>query len=144
MIDRDILLSKADAIRRALHRIRDVTGLNPESLHNIDKQDIFVLNLQRAIQSAIDLSGHVVASGGLGLPDSIKGHFRLMETAKIIDADLSQRMQAMAGFRNIAIHEYQALDIAILKSILSRHLKDLEDFYSMVLRHFEIAEDSGT
>jgi len=54
MPDRDILLSKADAIRRALRRIRNVTGLKPESLDNIDAQDIFVLNLQRAVQSAID------------------------------------------------------------------------------------------
>ena len=141
MPDRDILLSKADAIRRALRRIRNVTGLKPESLDNIDAQDIFVLNLQRAVQSAIDLAGHIVVSENLGLPDTIKGHFLLLEAAKIIDGNLSQRMQAMAGFRNIAIHEYQALDVGILKSILSGHLKDLEDFYSAVLRHFRIAEN---
>ena len=141
MPDRDILLSKADAIRRALRRIRNVTGLKPESLDNINAQDIFVLNLQRAVQSAIDLAGHIVASENLGLPDTIKGHFLLLEAAKITDGNLSQRMQAMAGFRNIAIHEYQALDVGILKSILSEHLKDLEDFYSAVLRHFRIAEN---
>jgi len=50
-------------------------------------------------------------------------------------------MHAMAGFRNIAIHEYQPPDVGILKSILSGHLKDLEDFYSAVLRHFRIAEN---
>lgn len=138
MPDRDILLSKADAIRRALRRIQDVTNLEPASLSNLDTQDIFVLNLQRAIQSAIDLAGHVVASEGLGLPDSIKGHFRLLETAKIINGDLSLRMQKMTGFRNIAIHEYQALEVEILKSILSGNLKDLEEFYSTVLEHFNV------
>ena len=139
MPDRDVLLSKSDAIQRALRRIADVTGLNPDSLDDINKQDIFVLNLQRAVQSAIDLAGHVVASEGLGLPESIKGHFQLLEAAKIINKNLSERMQAMAGFRNIAIHEYQALDVRILKAILSGHLRDLEDFYTAILQHFKIA-----
>jgi len=139
MPDRDILLAKSDAIKRALKRIKDVTALDPSSLDDINKQDIFVLNLQRAIQSAIDLAGHVVASENLGLPDSVKGHFQLLESAGILNKTLSEKMQAMAGFRNIAIHEYQALDLKILKSILTKHLKDLEDFYSMVLRHFGAA-----
>ncbi len=43
----------------------------------------------------------------------------------------------MTGFRNIAVHDYEALDIEIMKSILVHRLKDLEDFYSAVLRHFK-------
>ena len=42
-------------------------------------------------------------------------------------------MQKMVGFRNIAVHYYQAIDPNILKSIISHHLKDLEDFYSCVI-----------
>ena len=45
----------------------------------------------------------------------------------------SQKMQKMVGFRNIAVHYYQAIDPNILKSIISHHLKDLEDFYSCVI-----------
>jgi uncharacterized protein YutE (UPF0331/DUF86 family) len=48
-------------------------------------------------------------------------------------------MQSMVGFRNIAIHDYQALDPGILKSILSKHLKDLEEFYATVVIHFGFA-----
>jgi len=46
----------------------------------------------------------------------------------------------MVGFRNIAIHDYQTLDVDILKSILSKHLKDLEQFYTTLLTHFNIAK----
>lgn len=45
-------------------------------------------------------------------------------------------MEKMTGFRNIAVHDYQSLNPDILKSILAYRLKDLEDFYSAVLRHF--------
>jgi hypothetical protein len=54
MPDRDVVLAKTAAIQRCLSRIRDVTGLVPDSIHDVNVQDVVVLNLQRAIQSAID------------------------------------------------------------------------------------------
>jgi uncharacterized protein YutE (UPF0331/DUF86 family) len=139
MPDRDVVLAKVAAIQKCLRRIRDVTGLNPDRLDELDIQDIFALNLQRAIQSAIDLATHIVASESLGISDTIRGNFVLLENAKFITKTLSKKMQSMVGFRNIAIHDYQILDIDILKAILSKNLKDLEQFYTVVLTHFKIA-----
>lgn len=140
MPDNDVVLAKAASIQKCLRRIKEVTGLNPDSLSDINIQDIFVLNLQRAVQSAIDLAAHVIATEGLGVPDTIKDSFLLMEQAGIIGKDLSKRMQAMVGFRNIAIHDYQAINIDILKAILVNHLKDMEEFYTVILEHFNIAK----
>jgi len=67
MPDRDVVLAKVSAIQKCLRRIKDITGLNPDRLDDIDVQDIFVLNLQRSIQSAIDLATHIIASEGLGI-----------------------------------------------------------------------------
>ena len=140
MPDRDVVLAKIAAIQKCLRRIKDVTGLDPDRLDELDLQDIFVLNLQRAIQSAIDLATHVVASEGLGISDTVRGNFVLLKNAKIITQSLSRKMQSMVGFRNIAIHDYQTLDVDILKSILSKHLKDLEQFYTTLLTHFNIVK----
>jgi uncharacterized protein YutE (UPF0331/DUF86 family) len=65
----------------------------------------------------------------------------LLEKAEIITKSLSKKMQSMVGFRNIAIHDYQALDPDILKAILSKNLVDLERFYTAILKHFKIAKD---
>jgi len=140
MPDRDVVLAKVAAIKKGLRRIKEVTGLFPERLDDLDVQDIFVLNLQRAIQSAIALAAHIVASEGLGISDTIRGHFVLLENAKVITKALSQKMQSMVGFRNIAIHDYENLDIEILKAILSKHLKDLEQFYTAILTHFKMVK----
>ena len=45
-------------------------------------------------------------------------------------------MEGMVGFRNIAIHDYQSLNVEILKSILGKNIADLEEFYTTVLRYF--------
>jgi uncharacterized protein YutE (UPF0331/DUF86 family) len=139
MPDKDVVLAKAASIQKCLRRIKEVTGLNPDTLGEINIQDIFVLNLQRAVQSTIDLAAHVTASEGLGIPDTIKDNFLRLEQAGIISKDLSKRMQAMVGFRNIAIHDYQAINVEILKTILIQNLKDVEEFYTVILVHFNIA-----
>lgn len=140
MPDRDIVLAKADAIQRCLKRIKDVTSLDPDSLDNLNSQDIFILNLQRAVQAAIDLATHIVSSEGLGISDSVKGNFVLLENAGVVGKRLSGKMQAMVGFRNIAIHDYQSIKVEILKSILGKHLKDLEDFYTRILLRFKFVK----
>jgi uncharacterized protein YutE (UPF0331/DUF86 family) len=71
VIDRDVVLAKVAVIQRCLDRIRRVTKLDPASLADIDRQDIFVLNLQRAIQAGIDLGAHVLAAPGLAMPATL-------------------------------------------------------------------------
>ena len=140
MPDRDVVLAKVAAVQKCLKRIRETTQLNPDSLDDINTQDIFVLNLQRAVQAAIDLATHIVAAEGLGLSDTVKGNFKLLQNAGILTEELTRKMESMVGFRNVAIHDYQAIDKNILKSILVKNLKDLEDFYTRILIHFKFVD----
>ena len=136
----DVVLAKLASIRRCLRRIRDVTGGDPARVQDIDVQDIVVLNLQRAIQAAIDLAAHVISQRGWGLPDSLKAHFTILARETVIDADLCGKLEAMVGFRNIAIHDYEALDVDILTRIVAERLPDLDAFASAVTRLLEAHE----
>lgn len=124
----DVALAKLATIERCLGRIRDVTAGNPDAVDDLNTEDIVVLNLQRAIQAAIHLAAHLIAGRRWGLPDSLKAHFAILASHGVIDAELSERLQAMAGFRNIAVHDYERIDRAVLKSILRTRLVDLEAF----------------
>jgi len=133
MPDKDVVLAKVATIQKCLARINETTALDPASIDDINSQDIFVLNLQRAIQAAIDMASHVVASEKLGLPETIKRNFALLRDGGIISRPVARKMEKMTGFRNIAVHDYKALDPEILKSILTNNLADLEEFYSAIL-----------
>jgi uncharacterized protein YutE (UPF0331/DUF86 family) len=133
MIDRDIVLAKVAAIQRCLVRIRQVTALDPARLDEQDVEDIFVLNLQRAVQAAIDLGAHVLVAKGFEMPATLREIFSTLEQHGALSAHSSRQMQNMCGFRNIAVHDYQTLSKPILKAILTDHLKDLEDFYAEIL-----------
>ena len=138
MVDKDIVMEKAGNIRRCLSRINDTTQNSPDSLFDIDIQDIFLLNLQRAIQSALDLAAHIISDDSLGFPTTLREHFQILAQENIITHDLSQSMQAMVGFRNIAVHEYQNIDVDIVQSILKNHLSDLENFYQSIFDYYRI------
>lgn len=136
MVDRDVVLAKVATIDRCLGRIADVRGQRRSALLPIDVEDIVLVNLQRAVQAAIDLAAHVVAAEAYGLPDSLAGSFSLLEGQGVLEAGLAERMRKMVGFRNIAVHNYQALDPEIVEAIVTRHLDDLRAFSARVLQRF--------
>jgi uncharacterized protein YutE (UPF0331/DUF86 family) len=134
MIDRDVLIEKTNSIQNCLKRIHDTVKMDLNRLENIDAQDIVTLNLQRAVQLIIDMASYVVSCERLGAPQTIKDVFQILERNHFITSNSSTKMQKMVGFRNIAVHDYQAIDPNILKKIVAHHLKDLEEFYDELLR----------
>lgn len=42
--------------------------------------------------------------------------------------DLRDRLQRMVGFRNVAVHQYQALNLEVIESVIQHNLDDLRCF----------------
>ncbi|RVT59835.1 type VII toxin-antitoxin system HepT family RNase toxin [Niallia taxi] len=132
----DVILNKVAIIERCIRRINEEYQQNPQNLENNTKQDSIILNLQRACEASIDLAMHIVADKRLGLPQNSRDAFSLLEAENIIPASLSNRMKAMVGFRNIAFHDYQELNLVILQKILDHHLVDFST-YTQTIIHFK-------
>lgn len=131
----DVILNKVSIIERCIKRIHEEYDNNPDHLHNFTKQDSIVLNLQRACEACIDLAMHIVADKKLGLPQNSRDAFTILEKEGIISPSLSQKMKAMVGFRNIAVHDYQELNLAILQKILEEHLVDFLQYTKTILHY---------
>lgn len=136
MINKDVLFQKTNSIQNCLKRIHDTVGGDLSKLQSLDVQDIVVLNLQRAIQLVIDMGSYVVAIKQFGIPQSLKDVFVILEQNHCLSKALSHNLQKMVGFRNIAVHDYQTVDFDILTAVVSKHLKDFEDFYTEILKIF--------
>ena len=138
MVETDVVLAKIATIDRCLARVADVNGARRESLLPLDVEDIVVVNLQRAVQAAIDLAAHVVATEGLGLPADLGDTFTLLEKNGYVEPALAARLRKMVGFRNIAVHQYERIDPAVVDAIIRKHLSDLSELSRMVLTRFGI------
>ena len=125
----DVIINKIASIERCLARIeQEYRGFEQEFASNYTKQDSVILNLQRACEQAIDLANYIVRKQQLGVPQSARDSFQLLANAHFLPAELAHHMQSMVGFRNIAIHAYQALDLTILVSIVEHRLGDFTRF----------------
>lgn len=130
----DVILNKITTIERCVNRIHEVYEGNPENLNDFTKQDSIILNIQRACEASIDLAMHIVSERKLGVPKASREGFKLLQEAHIIDSSLAKTLMNMVGFRNIAVHDYQALKIDILEAILDKHIDDFKQFTKVVLQ----------
>ncbi|OXS75845.1 type VII toxin-antitoxin system HepT family RNase toxin [Domibacillus enclensis] len=129
----DVVLNKTATIERCLNRIHEVYDGNPKNLKDFTKQESIILNIQRACEASIDLAMHVVSERKLGVPRTSREAFQLLEKAGLLNPLLSKTMMNMVGFRNIAVHDYQALELDILEAILEKHIDDFKDFLKVML-----------
>lgn len=129
MID-DIVLNKKESIERCVRQIRLYYAKPSELPFEEDflKQDAIAINLQRAAEQCIDLANHVVRMKKLGIPKESKESFSFLARAKFIPEALAKQLEGMVGFRNTLVHEYQELEIKIMKDVIENHLDDLIEF----------------
>jgi uncharacterized protein YutE (UPF0331/DUF86 family) len=131
----DVLLNKIAIIERCLTRIdEEYRGREGELETNFTRQDSIILNLQRACEASIDAAMHLVRVNKLGIPQESREAFDMICETGIIDEHLRDRLKAMVGFRNIAIHDYRKLTLAVVRSILETRLDDFRAFGEAVLR----------
>lgn len=128
-MDRLIVERKLDSLRRCLARIADKRPDSAEKLEkDIDLQDVLVLNLSRAVQICVDLASHFLADLELPPPNTMGEAFDRLAQAGIIDAGLALQMKKTVGFRNIAVHAYDAINWQIVFAIATHGRQDLERF----------------
>jgi uncharacterized protein YutE (UPF0331/DUF86 family) len=121
----DVLLNKAASIERRVARAREEYQADPDGFAgNFTRQDAAILNIQRACEAALDMGQHVIRRERLGVPQSARDVFTLLASAGWIDTALAESLKRMVGFRNVAVHEYQSLQLPVTIHVITRHLDD--------------------
>ena len=116
----DVLLNKAATIERCVARAQEeFTAAGAHFATDFTRQDAAILNVQRACEAALDMGQYLLRREKLGIPQSSRDVFILLNTAGWIEAPLAHTLQKMVGFRNIAVHDYQALLIPIVTQLTS-------------------------
>lgn len=130
----DVLLNKAATIERCVARAREEYAADPDTFaSNFTRQDAAILNIQRACEAALDMGHHVIRSHSLGMPQSARDVFDLLATAQWLESSLAEAMKRMVGFRNIAVHQYQTLQLTITVNIIESHLDEFLAFSRQML-----------
>ncbi len=130
----DVLINKAATIERCVARAHEEYDRDPASFAtDFTRQDAAILNIQRACEAALDMGQHLVRREKLGVPQSARDVFTLLAAGAWISTSLADALKRMVGFRNIAVHDYQALQLPITVSIIERHLDEFLHYSQALL-----------
>ena len=131
MTDAELVAKKLGLIEAYVHDLRTLG--RPDDLATDIREQRFTLHtLQLAAQAALDVASHIVSDDRLGEPETGRDLFGLLARHGWIEGELAARLEDMAGFRNVLVHEYVALDLQRVVDALDE-LDPLERFLEIVV-----------
>ena len=134
-VDKKVISEKLQSLERCLKRIKQHTPSSVEVLKtDFDKQDLVCLNLQRAVKSSVDIASHILAEELNEKASTMSEVFLILSERGIIDKNLALSLAKSIGFRNIAVHEYDSLDMDIVYAIITKDINIFYDFARAVLK----------
>lgn len=137
MVDKTLILRKLAELEECLGQIREFSSLSIEEYSGDWKtQRIVERTLQIMIELCIDIAGHIISDKKLRVPVTYADTFKSLAEAGLISSEVFRVMEKMAKFRNIVVHQYERVDVAIVIMILREHLDDFLAFRDAILKIF--------
>ena len=131
MTDPELVAKRLAIIETCVRELRELA--RPTEISGDVREARFVEHtLQIAIQAVLDTASHIVSDGRLGEPRTNRELFDLLERAGWIEPALAGALRDMAGFRNILVHGYDAVDLAIVQDVVEHRLDELLQFADTV------------
>ncbi len=135
-MDKLVLAQKLESLRHCLQRIEQKCPSTAAQLANdADLQDVIVLNLTRAVQISVDIASHIISQSNEPSPTTMGDTFTTLQKLDVIDQRTQENLRKAVGFRNIAVHNYEAIDWEIVFSICQKQLVDFQQFARSVITH---------
>ena len=118
----DVIFGKAEMVARCVRRAREELAASSDFATDFTRQDAAILNIERACDGTIDIADRIIRLRSMGPAKSSRDSFEKLRDAGVLGADLAERLDHMVGFRNIAVHRYQDLDLAIVRAVIDAAL----------------------
>jgi len=131
MTDPELLSKKLAFIETCVAELRRLA--DPDAIGTDLRERRFVEHtLQIAIQAALDVASHIVSDERLGEPSTNRELFDLLTRSGWLNTESAGNLGNMVGFRNILVHGYSDVDIAVVRDVLDNHLDDLLEFAAVI------------
>lgn len=132
----DALAQKSARLERCVLRAREEFSAATDFRHDFTRQDAAILNVQRACELAIDMANMVIGHESWGLPQSAREMFAILHRERLISAEEVSALQNMVGFRNVAVHEYDELDLGIAEHVIRHELDGLLSLAGLLVQRY--------
>ncbi len=134
MVDKLLISRKIAELDTYLKQIKEYKNISPnEYKRDWKTQRVVERTLHMMIELCIDIANHIISDENLRTPTSYADTFSVLMEEGIINKSLFKRLEKMAKFRNIIVHQYETVEPEIIVSILRKNLKDFEHYKKALL-----------
>jgi len=143
-LDAALIRRKLERIRRNLGDLTTVADLTLEEFQRDRfRQKGVERVLQEVIESAVDTNLHLVRTAGHSAPGDYCVSFLEAGRHGVIPAELARSLAPAAGLRNRLVHEYDALDDAIVLAAVGEACRGFTAYVAAVERYLERQPRTG-
>jgi uncharacterized protein YutE (UPF0331/DUF86 family) len=129
------MVIKSEVIRKRLNKLDEylqiLYGMQKYTLEEFLSDPEHYASVERflhmAIETTIDIGGHIVSGLGMGDVNWYSDIAAIMEEKGYISVELREKWIQIVGFRNVLVHQYIEVDRKIVYDVLQNKLGDLEE-----------------
>jgi uncharacterized protein YutE (UPF0331/DUF86 family) len=129
--DRDLVLKKLAIVETSVKELRTLAR-PAEMATNVVQARFAEHTVQIAIQAILDVASHVVSDERLGEPRTNRDLVDLLARNDWLSADLATVVRRMVGLRNVLVHGYDTVDLAVVRDVVEHRLDDLLRVVTMI------------
>lgn len=89
--------------------------------------------VEKIVEASTDLAFFLIKQKKLKKPDDDADAFNILCSNKVITENLSRKLKAVKGMKNIIAHQYGRIDDSVVYEAIAEHLsKDINEFLGRV------------
>lgn len=135
-MEKRVINQKLESLRNCVTRIESKTPRVSEGLQgDYDVQDIISVNLERAVQSCLDIASHIGADFDDVGDFSAASMFLELTKHGVLSAPVAEELSRAAGFRNLLVHRYASIDWGRVYLFITTKLGVFRDFATQVAEY---------
>ena len=132
-VDKEVVKRKLAVIVRNLEALEPISGITGQEYgKDLYRRKGTERLLQELIEAAIDINTHLIVELGGMVPDSYFESFLELASLNVLPAGLAGSLAPSAGLRNRLVHEYDAIDDAIIHGSLSQAILLYTDYIKVI------------
>jgi uncharacterized protein YutE (UPF0331/DUF86 family) len=135
MVDEDRIVRLLRGVTDRIDRLSAAAQTPPEQRIDLWLDGVKYLFVT-TIEGCVDVAHHISSSEGWSSPDTNATAMRALASHGVIGHHTGETLAAAAGFRNVLVHQYLAVDDTIVVAALDR-LDDLRAFVADVARFLQ-------
>lgn len=131
-INKDKIIKLVGILDETIRELKAVSRLPKEKI--LASRDRFAMEnlFYRMAMASIDICFHIVSKKSGNVPGTYRECFTELVTLGLLDPDIAEKMDALAGLRNIIAHAYSSMDYDLHYDFLNE-LDKVEIFRNRML-----------